>query len=190
MFDLFDDITKPDIDWKPDCIDADAASDLMGALIAEVAWQQDIMSTLGGRALPAPDRVTGRDGRGVCLLWDQKRAAALDACGRFTACRGRKSLLRCTIQQCVFEPLSHGTGQHGLARGQGTRTRAEAGEHVHQSGSHAHLRVSPREDACDARARSDARQLVGDARTHAARMDSSRASAVTPMQVRAGDGFG
>jgi alkylated DNA repair dioxygenase AlkB len=60
MFDLFDDIPKPDIDWHPDWLDPDAASDLMGALIAEVSWQQDTMTTPGGR-VPLP-RLTAWQG--------------------------------------------------------------------------------------------------------------------------------
>ncbi len=35
--------------YYPDWLAADAALDLMGALIAEVAWQQDTMTTPGGR---------------------------------------------------------------------------------------------------------------------------------------------
>jgi alkylated DNA repair dioxygenase AlkB len=60
MFDLFDDIPKPDIVWHPDWIDADEGSDLMGALIAEVGWQQDTMTTPGGR-VPLP-RLTAWQG--------------------------------------------------------------------------------------------------------------------------------
>ncbi|WP_375507458.1 alpha-ketoglutarate-dependent dioxygenase AlkB [uncultured Caballeronia sp.] len=49
MFDLFDDIPKPDIDWLPEWLDAAAASDIMAALLDEVTWQQDIMNTPGGK---------------------------------------------------------------------------------------------------------------------------------------------
>ena len=41
MFDLFDDIPKPDIDWLPDWLDAATASDTLAALLDEVTWQQD-----------------------------------------------------------------------------------------------------------------------------------------------------
>ncbi|SAK95262.1 2OG-Fe(II) oxygenase [Caballeronia hypogeia] len=60
MFDLFDDIPKPDIDWHPDWLTADEASDLMGALIQEVSWRQDTMTTPGGR-VPLP-RLTAWQG--------------------------------------------------------------------------------------------------------------------------------
>jgi len=60
MFDLFDDIPKPDIDWQPDWLAADTASDLMAALIDEVRWQQDTMTTPGGR-VPLP-RLTAWQG--------------------------------------------------------------------------------------------------------------------------------
>ena len=60
MFDLFDDIPKPDIDWQPDWLDPDTASDLMAALIDEVRWQQDTMTTPGGR-VPLP-RLTAWQG--------------------------------------------------------------------------------------------------------------------------------
>ena len=60
MFDLFDDIPKPDIVWHPDWIDADQGSDLMGALIEEVQWRQDTMTTPGGRT-PLP-RLTAWQG--------------------------------------------------------------------------------------------------------------------------------
>jgi len=60
MFDLFDDIPKPDIAWHPDWIGADAGCDLMGALIDEVRWQQDHMNTPGGR-VPLP-RLTAWQG--------------------------------------------------------------------------------------------------------------------------------
>jgi alkylated DNA repair dioxygenase AlkB len=53
MFDLFDDVPKPDIDWVPAWLAPDEASDTLAALIDEVAWRQDTMSTPGGRiALP------------------------------------------------------------------------------------------------------------------------------------------
>lgn len=60
MFDLFDDIPKPDIDWLPDWLDAPAASDTMAALIDEVAWHQDIMNTPAGK-IPFP-RLTAWQG--------------------------------------------------------------------------------------------------------------------------------
>ncbi|SAK39006.1 2OG-Fe(II) oxygenase [Caballeronia fortuita] len=93
MFDLFDDIPKPDIAWHPDWIAADEGSDLMGALIAEVAWQQDTMTTPGGRvSLPRltawqgePDAVYVYSGiRNVPQPWTpavaQLRARAEAAC--------------------------------------------------------------------------------------------------------------
>ncbi len=60
MFDLFDDIPKPDIDWLPDWLDAATASDTMAALIDEVVWQQDIMNTPAGK-VPFP-RLTAWQG--------------------------------------------------------------------------------------------------------------------------------
>ncbi|KND59570.1 Alkylated DNA repair protein AlkB [Candidatus Burkholderia verschuerenii] len=94
MFDLFDDLPQPDIDWQPDWLAADAASDLMGALIAEVAWQQDTMATPGGRKpLPhltawqgEPDAVYVYSGiRNVPQPWTpavaRLRDAARDASG-------------------------------------------------------------------------------------------------------------
>ncbi|KQR74721.1 2OG-Fe(II) oxygenase [Burkholderia sp. Leaf177] len=60
MFDLFDDIPKPDIDWLPDWLDAATASDTMATLIDEIAWQQDIMNTPGGK-VPFP-RLTAWQG--------------------------------------------------------------------------------------------------------------------------------
>ncbi|KNH07843.1 Alkylated DNA repair protein AlkB [Candidatus Burkholderia brachyanthoides] len=94
MFDLFDDIPKPDIGWYPDWLAADAVSDLMGALIAEVAWQQDTMTTPGGRKLlprltawqGEPDAVYVYSGiRNVPRPWmpavASLRDAAQDTCG-------------------------------------------------------------------------------------------------------------
>jgi alkylated DNA repair dioxygenase AlkB len=53
MFDLFDDIPKPDIDWVPAWLTPDEASDLLAALLDEVTWRQDTMTTPGGQiALP------------------------------------------------------------------------------------------------------------------------------------------
>jgi alkylated DNA repair dioxygenase AlkB len=60
MFDLFDDIPKPDIDWLPDWLDAPTASDTLAALIDEVTWQQDIMNTPAGK-IPFP-RLTAWQG--------------------------------------------------------------------------------------------------------------------------------
>ncbi len=60
MFDLFDDIPKPDIDWLPDWLDPPTASDTMAALIDEVTWQQDIINTPGGK-IPFP-RLTAWQG--------------------------------------------------------------------------------------------------------------------------------
>jgi alkylated DNA repair dioxygenase AlkB len=94
MFDLFDDIPKPDIAWHPDWIAADDASDLMGALIEEVIWQQDTMATPGGRKpLPRltawqgePDAVYVYSGiRNVPQPWTpavaRLRVQAEEACG-------------------------------------------------------------------------------------------------------------
>jgi alkylated DNA repair dioxygenase AlkB len=60
MFDLFDDIPKPDIDWLPDWLDPPTASDTLAALIDEVAWHQDIINTPGGK-IPFP-RLTAWQG--------------------------------------------------------------------------------------------------------------------------------
>jgi alkylated DNA repair dioxygenase AlkB len=55
-----DDIPKPDIDWHPDWLGADAASAAMERLISEVAWRQDEMTTPRGR-VPLP-RLTAWQG--------------------------------------------------------------------------------------------------------------------------------
>jgi alkylated DNA repair dioxygenase AlkB len=60
MFDLFDDIPKPDIDWLPDWLDAPTASDTLATLIDEITWQQDIMNIPGGK-IPFP-RLTAWQG--------------------------------------------------------------------------------------------------------------------------------
>jgi alkylated DNA repair dioxygenase AlkB len=60
MHDLFDDLPSPDVDWLPDWLTADAASDLLNRVIDEVAWQQDSMGTPGGR-IPLP-RLTAWQG--------------------------------------------------------------------------------------------------------------------------------
>ena len=60
MFDLFDDIPKPDIVWLPDWLDAPAASDTLAALIDEITWQQDSMNTPAGK-IPFP-RLTAWQG--------------------------------------------------------------------------------------------------------------------------------
>ena len=60
MFDLFDDIPKPDIIWLPDWLDAATASDTLAALLDEITWQQDIMNTPAGQ-VPFP-RLTAWQG--------------------------------------------------------------------------------------------------------------------------------
>jgi alkylated DNA repair dioxygenase AlkB len=60
MFDLFDDIPKPEIDWFPDWLSPEAASDALASLLDEVLWQQDTLSTPGGR-IPLP-RLTAWQG--------------------------------------------------------------------------------------------------------------------------------
>ena len=60
MFDLFDDIPKPDIVWLPDWLDAPSASDTLAALIDEITWQQDSMNTPAGK-IPFP-RLTAWQG--------------------------------------------------------------------------------------------------------------------------------
>jgi len=60
MFDLFDDIPKPDIVWLPDWLDAPSASDTLAALLDEITWQQDSMNTPSGR-IPFP-RLTAWEG--------------------------------------------------------------------------------------------------------------------------------
>jgi alkylated DNA repair dioxygenase AlkB len=60
MFDLFDDIPKPDIVWLPDWLDAPTASDTLAALLDEITWQQDSMNTPAGK-IPFP-RLTGWQG--------------------------------------------------------------------------------------------------------------------------------
>jgi alkylated DNA repair dioxygenase AlkB len=49
MFDLFDDIPKPDIVWLPDWLDAPTASDTLATLLDEITWQQDSMNTPAGK---------------------------------------------------------------------------------------------------------------------------------------------
>ena len=60
MFDLFDDIPKPDIVWLPDWLDAPTASDTLAALLDEITWQQDSMTTPAGK-IPFP-RLTAWQG--------------------------------------------------------------------------------------------------------------------------------
>jgi alkylated DNA repair dioxygenase AlkB len=60
MFDFFDDVPKPDIDWYPGWLSADAAAAAMARLVAEVAWKQDEMTTPRGR-VPLP-RLTAWQG--------------------------------------------------------------------------------------------------------------------------------
>jgi alkylated DNA repair dioxygenase AlkB len=60
MFDLFDDIPKPDILWLPDWLDAPTASDTLATLLDEITWQQDSMNTPAGK-IPFP-RLTAWQG--------------------------------------------------------------------------------------------------------------------------------
>jgi alkylated DNA repair dioxygenase AlkB len=60
MFDLFDDIPKPDIVWLPEWLDAPTASDTLAALFDEITWQQDSMTTPAGK-IPFP-RLTAWQG--------------------------------------------------------------------------------------------------------------------------------
>jgi alkylated DNA repair dioxygenase AlkB len=60
MFDLFDDIPKPDIVWLPDWLDQPTASDTLAALLDEITWQQDSMNTPAGM-IPFP-RLTAWQG--------------------------------------------------------------------------------------------------------------------------------
>jgi alkylated DNA repair dioxygenase AlkB len=60
MFDLFDDVAKPDIDWYPVWLAPDAATSLFERLLAEVNWKQDVMRTPAGR-VPFP-RLTAWQG--------------------------------------------------------------------------------------------------------------------------------
>ena len=60
MFDLFDDIPKPDIVWLPDWLDPPTASDTLAALLDEITWQQDSMTTPAGK-IPFP-RLTAWQG--------------------------------------------------------------------------------------------------------------------------------
>jgi alkylated DNA repair dioxygenase AlkB len=48
MFDLFDDIAQPDIDWLPGWLAPDLADVLLARLLEEVNWQQDAMRTPAG----------------------------------------------------------------------------------------------------------------------------------------------
>lgn len=60
MFDLFDDIAQPDIDWYPTWLAADRASALLERLVDEVSWKQDSMRTPAG-VVPFP-RLTAWQG--------------------------------------------------------------------------------------------------------------------------------
>lgn len=60
MFDLFDDIAKPDIDWYPAWLTPERATALQAQLVDEVAWKQDSMRTPGGM-MPFP-RLTAWQG--------------------------------------------------------------------------------------------------------------------------------
>jgi alkylated DNA repair dioxygenase AlkB len=60
MFDLFDDIAQPDIQWFPDWLAAERASALLGQLTQEVPWKQDSMRTPAGM-VPFP-RLTAWQG--------------------------------------------------------------------------------------------------------------------------------
>ncbi|WP_175106051.1 alpha-ketoglutarate-dependent dioxygenase AlkB family protein [Pararobbsia alpina] len=60
MFDLFDDIARPDIDWYPAWLSPDDATALFERLLAEVNWKQDSMRTPAGM-VPFP-RLTAWQG--------------------------------------------------------------------------------------------------------------------------------
>ncbi len=60
MFDLFNDIAQPDIDWYPAWLAPEAASALHARLVDEVAWKQDSMRTPAGM-MPFP-RLTAWQG--------------------------------------------------------------------------------------------------------------------------------
>jgi alkylated DNA repair dioxygenase AlkB len=60
MFDLFDDIAKPEIDWYPGWLARAAADALFARVIDEVSWKQDSMLTPAGR-VPFP-RLTAWEG--------------------------------------------------------------------------------------------------------------------------------
>ncbi len=60
MFDLFDDVVRPDIDWHPGWLAPDEATAWLGRLLAEVDWKQDSMRTPGGM-MPFP-RLTAWQG--------------------------------------------------------------------------------------------------------------------------------
>jgi alkylated DNA repair dioxygenase AlkB len=60
MFDLFDDIPKPDIVWLTEWLDAPTASDTLAALFDEITWQQDSITTPAGK-IPFP-RLTAWQG--------------------------------------------------------------------------------------------------------------------------------
>jgi alkylated DNA repair dioxygenase AlkB len=60
MFDLFDDVAQPDIDWYPSWLAPDRASELHARLVDEVEWRQDSMRTPAGM-VPFP-RLTAWQG--------------------------------------------------------------------------------------------------------------------------------
>ena len=97
--DLFNDLPTPDVDWYPDWLAPAAAEQLLGRLIDEVQWRQDMMGTPGGRvALPRltawqgePDAVYVYSGiRNVPQAWtpavaELKEAAEATSDARFNS---------------------------------------------------------------------------------------------------------
>ena len=176
MFDLFDDIPKPDIDWQPDWlarrhrIRPDGGADRRSPLAA--GHDDDARRP---RAAAAPDRVAGRAGRRLRLFGHSQRAAAVDARRRANCASAPRTASQARFNSVLLNRYRSGPGQHGLARRQGTRTRAGAGDRIGESRHDAHLRIPPRAHARDAHAAAHARQPARDARTHAAGMGASRA---------------
>lgn len=48
MFDLFDDIPQPDVDWHPAWLAPQAAADVLARIVAETGWRQERIRTPGG----------------------------------------------------------------------------------------------------------------------------------------------
>jgi alkylated DNA repair dioxygenase AlkB len=99
MFDFFDDVAKPDVDWYPNWLLPDAAARSLARLVDEVEWKQDVMGTPGGPT-PLP-RLTAWQGdtgavyvysgiRNVPLAWtpavlELKTAAETSSGARFNS---------------------------------------------------------------------------------------------------------
>ena len=116
MFDLFDDIPKPDIDWLPEWLDAAAASDIMSALLDEVTWQQDIMNTPGGKK-PFPRLTAWQGDPGALYVYSGIRNVPKPWTPTVLSLKEKaEAVAETAVQQRVTQSLPDRSGQHGLAR--------------------------------------------------------------------------